>query len=93
MGKIAHGLRVAEHDDVFMHILERAIESVDVLAKGSTLLEYFPFFARIPTWFPGTIFLQRLKGDRKAALALWDYPWTRMKEDIVRYDPNTYRAI
>lgn len=93
MFKVSHGLEVRDEGDPFMDILERAIESVDVLVTGSTLLEYFPLLASTPTWLPGTGFLRRLKEDRQAAQALWSAPWARVTADLVCVFFELYRGI
>ena len=67
-----------------MKIFERALKSVDVLVEGSTVLEYMPFLAAIPTWLPGTGFLRQLAEHRKYAHLLRELPWTQAKEMMVR---------
>ena len=85
MCKVTNGIVVAEHGDPFVKTVEKAIESVDVLTKGSTLLEYFPILTRTPTWLPGTEFLRRMEEEKKAALMLKDFSWGQTKAYVVLY--------
>ena len=91
--KVAHGLDIAEQDDERIDVFDKALESMDVLIEGSTILEYFPFLTMIPTWLPGTGFLRRLAEHRKYAHMLRELPWTQAEQMAVSFVYNLHVRI
>ncbi len=87
MIKVTYGLDVARSHDNYLSTLERGMEGFSLLAhEYAPFFEVFPKLARIPTWLPGTGFLQHLASARQATYALRDIPWGAAKDAIVSLD-------
>ena len=83
--KATYGLDVAETDDPYIIAADKATQSLELLVVGSSLLEYFPFLARAPTWLPGTQFLLHLKEVVLNITKAREMPWLDGKKLIVRF--------
>ncbi|KAI0721291.1 cytochrome P450 [Cerioporus squamosus] len=77
--KVAYGLQTAEVDDKYISTFEEAIASLDLLLPGANFIEFFPFLARLPTWFPGMGVLRRMAYYRRLTTAIKDDTWNDAK--------------
>ena len=57
---MVYGLEVAEEDDRYMTAFDECVETVELL-DTSSLFEYFPILASIPTWLPGSSRIRRIR--------------------------------
>ncbi|RPD81994.1 CyP450 monooxygenase [Lentinus tigrinus ALCF2SS1-7] len=77
--QVSYGLEAAEVDDKHIATFEDAIESLELLLSGANILEFLPFLARLPTWFPGMGILRRIAHYRQAIVAMKDDTWNDAK--------------
>ena len=81
--KITYGIDVVGADDPYITIAEEAMRSVEFLVEGSSLLEYFPFLARMPKWLPGTQVLTHLEEASRAIMKFREMAWIDGKKRLV----------
>ncbi|PIL22735.1 cytochrome P450 [Ganoderma sinense ZZ0214-1] len=85
-----YGLPVAHENDPNLNVFKAAESTLDLMNTGSNVLvESFPALASIPTWFPGTNFLERLAQSRKITAAMRDTPWLDIKALMAAGEVNT----
>ena len=84
--KAVYGLDTTEKDDKYIRAADRATKSIELLATTtSSLLQYFPVIAHIPTWLPGTGFLRHLKQACQWAKEMRLLPWNDAKLQLVGF--------
>ena len=83
MIKATYGLNVAATNDKYITAADEATQSLELLVAGSSMLEFFPLLAKLPTWLPGTGLLSRLKEARHANAKFRDLPWEDGKQQMV----------
>lgn len=82
--KAAYGVKVtAAPDDKYLIAYEDPLPGFHLLITGTSILEFFPFLARVPLWMPGTGFLHKLAYYRKATAIFRDMPWADARAAIV----------
>lgn len=82
--RTVYGLEVAATNDQYIDAFEDGISSAELLLSGTSMLEFFPFLAYLPTWLPGTSLQRRCARYRQVHIRLRDMPWNDAKETIVR---------
>ena len=50
--RVLYGVKVAEHNDPNVALVEKALEGVQALDPGRFIVQYMPFLQYAPTWFP-----------------------------------------
>ena len=65
--KVAYGVDIAEKDDPYIALVEKAVAAVVALTPGRYLLQYLPILEYVPEWAPGAGFQRELAGWRAAA--------------------------
>ncbi len=81
--KVAYGLQISEANDKYISTFEEAMESIALLLSGTTFIEFFPFLARLPTWFPGMEILRRMAHYRQVIMAMKEDTWNDAKIVVV----------
>ncbi|KAI0754758.1 cytochrome P450 [Daedaleopsis nitida] len=81
--RAAYGLKIAETDDKYIETFEEAVGSLELLVTGTSILEFLPFLARVPTWLPGTSLLRRMAYYRELTTRIREDPWADAKDAIM----------
>ncbi|TBU23726.1 cytochrome P450, partial [Dichomitus squalens] len=91
---MTYGIQVAEKDDKYVALVEEGSATAEYLLPGTSILEFLPVLARLPTWVPGTSFLRTLERCRETVRQLRLVPWNDTKQDRleVAYDANNIAA-
>ncbi|RDX52094.1 cytochrome P450 [Lentinus brumalis] len=84
--KVAYGLQISEANDKYISTFEEAMESIALLLSGTTFIEFFPFLARLPTWFPGMEILRRMAHYRQVIMVMKEDTWNDAKIVVVSSD-------
>ena len=80
-----YGLKVAEDsNDIYLSTFEDGIRAANLFFTCSSILEFFPVLARVPTWLPGTGYLRTIRDIRLASHKLRDLPWEDASKALVR---------
>ncbi|KAI0754716.1 cytochrome P450 98A3 [Daedaleopsis nitida] len=90
-----YGLKIAKENDENISCCDKALSSVECLVINGSLVEHFPFLARLPTWLPGTGFLRQLAEIRRATRGMLEMPWSNAKEEVRtgQASPSIARSI
>ncbi|KAM5539417.1 hypothetical protein V8D89_006869 [Ganoderma adspersum] len=92
---MTYGIRVSEKSYKYLNLVEEGNSTEEHLISGTSILEFIPALARLPTWLPGTSFLRTLERGREAVGRMRTVPWNDMKHGLVEeadYDPNNVAA-
>jgi len=83
--KIAYGYDVVlEGNDPFVDLIEHANENFNVASvPGAFLVDLFPSLRKLPSWLPGTGFLEIAAKWRKDTDAMVQVPFSYTKEQMV----------
>ncbi|KAI0721292.1 cytochrome P450 [Cerioporus squamosus] len=89
---VAYGLQTAEVDDKYISTFEEAMESVALLLSGTNFIEFFPFLARLPRWFPGMGILRRMAHYRPVIMTMKDDTWNDAKSASLGNAPASFAS-
>ncbi|KAI0676617.1 CyP450 monooxygenase [Trametes maxima] len=83
--RIAYGIDVADHNDIYMTLAEQGLSAFSrLLVPGKYLVELLPSLRYLPRWAPGAQFKRDTAEVRGVVRAVRDVPWahtrTAMKE-------------
>ena len=90
--KIAYGVNVAEKNDQYTALLERALAAVVALTPGRYLIQYLPILEYVPEWMPGAGFQKELSGWRAAASHIKETLFAKSLELLVSVDVLPLRS-
>ncbi|KAH8107960.1 cytochrome P450 monooxygenase [Cristinia sonorae] len=81
--EITYGHRVANDDDFYVRVADRAIEAT---AKGggmgSTLVDFFPILKYYPLWLPGSQFKRMAARTRELVQSMINAPYDMVKQRL-----------
>ena len=80
---MTYGIRVSEESYKYLNLVEEGNSTEEHLISGTSILEFIPALARLPTWLPGTSFLRTLERGREAVLRMRTVPWNDTKHGLV----------
>ncbi|EJF55407.1 cytochrome P450 [Dichomitus squalens LYAD-421 SS1] len=91
---MTYGIRIAEKNDKYLAIIEGGSATGEHLITATSILEFLPVLARLPTWLPGASFLRTLQRCRKAVREMRFVPWNDTKHGIMDgvYDASNIAA-
>ncbi|KAM5540993.1 hypothetical protein V8D89_005304 [Ganoderma adspersum] len=78
--QVTYGIKVLPEHDPFIGLAEASNEAVSTCALSFYLVDSFPLFRYVPTWFPGAGFKRQAAGWREAANCELNIPY----EDYLR---------
>ncbi|KAK1228120.1 hypothetical protein PQX77_008855 [Marasmius sp. AFHP31] len=85
--RVAFGHQIKSHDDV---LLEIADGIADVLTNcgppGNTPVDFFPWLARLPSWFPGTHYATVARSYHKNVRKIYDVPLDFLRANMMAGD-------
>ena len=90
--KIAYGVNVAEKNDQYTALLERALAAVVALTPGRYLIQYLPILEYVPEWMPGAGFQKELSGWRADASHIKETLFAKSLELLVSVDVLPLRS-
>ncbi|KAI0764617.1 O-methylsterigmatocystin oxidoreductase [Trametes elegans] len=81
--RLVYGLEVADHNDRYIGIAERAADIyIKITVPGRYLVETLPFLRYVPSWFPGAGFKRKAAAWKQDVLALRNAPFDNVKQKI-----------
>ncbi|KAI0755470.1 cytochrome P450 [Irpex lacteus] len=78
---VIYGHRISSFEDEYYKLAE----SIDVLhpSVNPTLMDASPYFAYLPSWFPGAWFVNYIKETRPIVLHMMNMPMRRVWEEMI----------
>ncbi|PIL22725.1 cytochrome P450 [Ganoderma sinense ZZ0214-1] len=92
---MTYGIRVSEENNKYLSLVEEGNSTGEHLISSTSILEFIPALAGLPTWLPGTSFLRTLERGRKTTLQMRTIPWNDTRHGLMEgaeYDPNNVAA-
>nr|VWO97107.1 N/A [Ganoderma boninense] len=91
--KVAYGVDIAEKDDPYIALVEKAISAVVALTPGRYLLQYLPILEYVPEWVPGAGFQRELAGWGAAAEHVKELLFAKSLELLDSQVPDSPQSI
>ncbi|KAJ7589639.1 cytochrome P450 [Mycena floridula] len=84
--RIAFGYETSSAEDPFLGILGAFIKKNQISAGpvASTIVDLLPFLKYMPSWFPGTFYVNLAKELRPLAKQMWYYPYQILLKHIAK---------
>ncbi|KDR69992.1 hypothetical protein GALMADRAFT_282402 [Galerina marginata CBS 339.88] len=85
--RLAYGHQITSSDDPFLKVIQDFLDTLDGAGiTGNTLIDFFPFLQRLPSWFPGTHYANWARSRRWAVRQLYDYPFDLTRNEMSNGD-------
>ena len=81
--QMTYGIKVAEANNKYLDLVEEGNATGEHMVSATSILEFIPALARLPTWLPGTSFLRTLERSREAVRQMRTVPWNDTKHGLV----------
>ncbi|KAF8994704.1 cytochrome P450 [Cyathus striatus] len=86
---ITYGLEVQPSNDPYIQMAEAGVQPLlEASVPGAFLVDTFPFFKYIPSWFPGAEFKRKAREWRKLARSMVDIPFAATMEAMNKGTAN-----
>ncbi|KJA17691.1 hypothetical protein HYPSUDRAFT_146170 [Hypholoma sublateritium FD-334 SS-4] len=80
---ITYGITIADHDDQYITMAEKALEGAGQAASpGAFLVDIIPFLKYVPEWVPGASFKRKAREWRRAVLQMRDAPFATTLQNM-----------
>ncbi|KAJ8081659.1 hypothetical protein PM082_007505 [Marasmius tenuissimus] len=82
--RVAFGHQVKSHDDVFLEIADGIAEALTNCGPpGNTPVDFFPWLARLPSWFPGTHYATVARSYHQNVRRIYDVPLRFLRANMM----------
>ncbi|KAH9924275.1 cytochrome P450 [Epithele typhae] len=82
MIEATYGLQAADTHDKYIAASDEGMKVLDLLVSGSSVFEFFPRLARVPTWLPFTQSVRRIHEARRNLAIMRDLPWEDARKQM-----------